>query len=85
MVRELQPDIIVNDRLDLLDVEGGLGIFTTPEQYKVSKWPEKKGIKVPWETCQTFSRIMGVVTVMKQLGKIQNSYWFINRISEQRR
>jgi alpha-L-fucosidase len=49
MVRELQPGIIVNDRLDLLDVEGGWD-FTTPEQYKVSKWPEKNGVKVPWET-----------------------------------
>ncbi|NQT76719.1 MAG: alpha-L-fucosidase [Bacteroidetes bacterium] len=58
MVRELQPDIIVNDRLDLLDVEGGWD-FTTPEQYKVSKWPEKNGIRVPWETCQTFSGSWG--------------------------
>ncbi len=58
MVRELQPDIIVNDRLDLLDVEGG-GDFTTPEQYKVSQWPEKNGVRVPWETCQTFSGSWG--------------------------
>jgi len=58
MVRELQPGIIVNDRLDLLDVEGGWD-FTTPEQYKVSKWPEKNGEKVPWETCQTFSGSWG--------------------------
>jgi alpha-L-fucosidase len=58
MVRELQPGIIVNDRLDLLDVEGG-GDFTTPEQYKVSKWPEKNGVRVPWETCQTFSGSWG--------------------------
>jgi len=58
MVRELQPGIIVNDRLDLLDVEGGWD-FTTPEQYKVSKWPEKNGKKVPWETCQTFSGSWG--------------------------
>ncbi|MBI9038843.1 MAG: alpha-L-fucosidase [Bacteroidales bacterium] len=58
MVRELQPDIIVNDRLDLLDVEGGWD-FTTPEQYKVSKWPERDGKKVPWETCQTFSGSWG--------------------------
>jgi len=58
MVRELQPGIIVNDRLDLLDVEGGWD-FTTPEQYKVSKWPEKNGVKVPWETCQTFSGSWG--------------------------
>jgi len=58
LVRKLQPHIIVNDRLDLLDVEGGWD-FTTPEQYKVSKWPEKMGKKVPWETCQTFSGSWG--------------------------
>lgn len=58
MVRELQPEILINDRLDLLDVNGGWD-FTTPEQYKVSKWPEKQGIKVPWETCQTFSGSWG--------------------------
>ena len=58
MVRELQPGIIVNDRLDLLDVEGGWD-FTTPEQYKVSKWPERDGKRVAWETCQTFSGSWG--------------------------
>ena len=58
MVRELQPGIIVNDRLDLKDKEGGWD-FTTPEQYKVSKWPEINGKKIPWETCQTFSGSWG--------------------------
>jgi alpha-L-fucosidase len=58
MVRELQPGIIVNDRLDLLDEEGGWD-FMTPEQYKVSKWPERNGKRVPWETCQTFSGSWG--------------------------
>ncbi len=58
IVRTLQPNIILNDRLDLLDVEGGWD-FTTPEQYKVSKWPERNGKKVPWETCQTFSGSWG--------------------------
>jgi alpha-L-fucosidase len=58
IVRKLQPGILVNDRLDLLDVEGGWD-FTTPEQYKVSKWPEVKGKRVPWETCQTFSGSWG--------------------------
>lgn len=58
MVRELQPGLIVNDRLDLLDIEGGWD-FTTPEQYKVSRWPEKNGVRVPWETCQTFSGSWG--------------------------
>ncbi|HCC71841.1 MAG TPA: alpha-L-fucosidase [Bacteroidales bacterium] len=58
MVRELQPGIIINDRLDLLDVEGGWD-FTTPEQYKVSEWPTRNGKKIPWETCQTFSGSWG--------------------------
>ena len=58
MVRDLQPGIIVNDRLDLKDKEGGWD-FTTPEQYKVSKWPEINGKKIPWETCQTFSGSWG--------------------------
>ncbi len=58
MVRELQPQIIVNDRLDLLDEPGGFD-FTTPEQYKVSKWPERNGVRIPWETCQTFSGSWG--------------------------
>ena len=58
LVRELQPGIIVNDRLDLLDYEGGWD-FTTPEQYKVSKWPERNGKRIPWETCQTFSGSWG--------------------------
>jgi len=58
LVRKLQPGIILNDRLDLLDMEGGWD-FTTPEQYKVSKWPERNGVKVPWETCQTFSGSWG--------------------------
>jgi len=58
IVRNLQPGIILNDRLDLLDVEGGWD-FTTPEQYKVSKWPERDGVKVAWETCQTFSGSWG--------------------------
>ena len=58
IVRKLQPGILVNDRLDMLDVEGGWD-FTTPEQYKVSKWPEVNGKRVPWETCQTFSGSWG--------------------------
>ena len=58
MVRQLQPEILVNDRLDLMDVEGGWD-FQTPEQFKVSKWPEYKGKRIPWETCQTFSGSWG--------------------------
>ncbi len=58
LARSLQPRILVDDRLDLRDVEGGWD-FTTPEQVKVAKWPEVDGKKVPWETCQTFSGSWG--------------------------
>jgi len=58
MVRELQPEILVNDRADLKDFAGGWD-FTTPEQFKVQKWPEDNGVKIPWETCQTFSGSWG--------------------------
>ncbi len=58
MVRELQPDIILNDRMDLKDYEDGWD-FTTPEQFKVPAWPEVNGKRVPWETCQTFSGSWG--------------------------
>jgi alpha-L-fucosidase len=58
MVRELQPGILVNDRADLKDYAGGWD-FTTPEQFKVQKWPEENGIKIQWETCQTFSGSWG--------------------------
>jgi alpha-L-fucosidase len=58
MVRKLQPEILVNDRLDLKDYWGGWD-FTTPEQFKVQSWPEVDGKKIPWETCQTFSGSWG--------------------------
>ncbi|MBM3293497.1 MAG: alpha-L-fucosidase [Candidatus Aminicenantes bacterium] len=58
MIRELQPGIIVNDRLDLLDVPGGWD-FRTPEQYMPREWVKVDGQKVPWETCQTFSGSWG--------------------------
>jgi alpha-L-fucosidase len=58
LARSLQPGIIVDDRLDLKDVEGGWD-FVSPEQVKVTKWPEYNGKRVPWETCQTFSGSWG--------------------------
>jgi len=58
LARSLQPGIIVDDRLDLSDVEGGFD-FISPEQYKVEKWPEINGKRVAWETCQTFSGSWG--------------------------
>ena len=58
LTRRLQPNIIVDNRLDLPDVDWGWD-FLTPEQYKVAAWPKWKGIEAPWETCQTFSGSWG--------------------------
>lgn len=58
MTRRLQPGIIVNDRLGLLNVRGGWDI-KTPEQASPSSWVEYNGVRVPWETCQTFSGSWG--------------------------
>ncbi len=57
-VRKLQPQIIINDRMDLKEYEDGYD-FVTPEQFKVDSWPEVDGKKIPWETCQTFSGSWG--------------------------
>lgn len=58
LVRKLQPDIIVNDRLDLDNTNWGWD-YKTPEQFMPAAWPIVNGIKVPWETCQTFSGSWG--------------------------
>lgn len=58
LTRELQPGIIVNDRLDLGDVPGGWDI-KTPEQHMVRDWVKVDGKPVVWETCQTFSGSWG--------------------------
>ena len=58
MVRELQPGILVNDRLDLDDVPGGWD-YKTPEQFMVASPPTENGKPVAWETCQTFSGSWG--------------------------
>ncbi len=58
LTRKLQPGIIINDRLDLNDVAGGYD-YVTPEQFMPARWPERNGVRVPWETCQTFSGSWG--------------------------
>lgn len=58
MIRELQPGILVNDRLDLLDVAGGWD-YRTPEQFMPREGLRVAGRPVPWETCQTFSGSWG--------------------------
>ncbi len=55
MVRELQPGIILDDRLDL---RHGWDI-KTPEQYQPREWVKVDGKPVVWEACQTFSGSWG--------------------------
>ena len=57
-VRKLQPQVLIDNRLDLMDTDDGWD-FVTPEQFKASQWPTVRGQKVPWETCQTFSGSWG--------------------------
>ena len=58
LTRRLQPGILINNRLDLMDTDDGWD-FMTPEQIKVREWPTVRGRRVPWETCQTFSGSWG--------------------------
>jgi len=58
MARQLQPHILINDRLDLNDVPGGWDI-KTPEQLMVREQVRVDGKPVLWETCQTFSGSWG--------------------------
>jgi len=53
MVRELQPDILVNDRLEIG------GDLVTPEQYQPRGWMERDGRRVLWEACQTLNGSWG--------------------------
>jgi alpha-L-fucosidase len=56
LVRELQPNIMVNNRLDL---PTELADVHTPEQYQPRGWLHIDGQPVVWETCQTFSGSWG--------------------------
>jgi alpha-L-fucosidase len=56
LVRKLQPDIVINDRLDLT----GAGDIATPEQYQPETGvTDGEGRPVAWEACQTFSGSWG--------------------------
>ena len=55
-VRSLQPDIIIDNRLDL----PGSGDIVTPEQYTPGRaMQDENGNPVAWEGCQTFSGSWG--------------------------
>ncbi|MDR1747136.1 MAG: alpha-L-fucosidase [Tannerella sp.] len=58
VIRQLQPNILVDNRLDLNDTDWGWD-FQTPEQFMPTEWPKVRGERVPWETCQTFSGSWG--------------------------
>jgi alpha-L-fucosidase len=53
MVRELQPHILVNDRLEIG------GDFKTPEQYQPAGPMMVDGAPVTWEACQTLNGSWG--------------------------
>ncbi|SCW86027.1 alpha-L-fucosidase [Rhizobium mongolense subsp. loessense] len=56
LVRELAPDTIINNRLDLADLVPDI---VTPEQYVPRAWPERDGKRMTWEACHTFSGSWG--------------------------
>jgi len=53
MVRELMPEIIVNDRMDIG------GDIKTPEQVQPREWVKVDGKPVAWEACQTLNGSWG--------------------------
>ena len=53
MVRELQPGIVVNDRLDVP------GDLVTPEQYQPAGPMMSDGVPLAWEACQTLNGSWG--------------------------
>lgn len=57
MIRELQPKIILNDRLDLDDPQ--TWDVKTPEQFQPRSWYKVDGKPVMWEACQTLSGSWG--------------------------
>ena len=54
LVRELQPQILINNRADLKEFSWGWD-FQTPEQYRVKSNPTANGRKAYWETCHTMN------------------------------
>jgi len=53
LIRQLQPQIIVDNRADLNHTSWGWD-FMTPEMFVPHEWPQINGERVPWEICQTF-------------------------------
>ena len=55
MIRRLQPEIILNDRMD---IDSGWDI-KTPEQCQPREWVKVNGQPVVWEACHTISGVWG--------------------------
>lgn len=55
LIRQLQPNVLLDDRLDL----PGVGDFQTPEQLQPRQWPTVDGVPVVWEACQTMADSWG--------------------------
>jgi len=55
MTRKLQPDLLINDRLDFSESAD----IRTPEQYQPRAWMEIDGERVTWEACQTLNGSWG--------------------------
>jgi alpha-L-fucosidase len=55
MIRELQPHILLNDRMDLPEARD----FATPEQWQPRGWVTSGGTPVVWEACQTLNGSWG--------------------------
>lgn len=53
LVRELMPEVVINDRLELP------GDVKTPEQYQPREWVKVNGKPVVWEACQTLNGSWG--------------------------
>ncbi len=58
LVRELQPEILLNDRLDLGD-DAQSWDLKTPEQFQPRVAPDFNGQPIVWEACQTLSGSWG--------------------------
>lgn len=56
LVRELQPHVVVDNRLDLPAENADIH---TPEQFQPREWVQVDGKPVVWEACQTFSGSWG--------------------------
>ncbi len=55
LIRKLQPQILIDNRLDLPDGWD----FLTPEQTQPPAWVQHKGQRVVWEACQTLCNSWG--------------------------